>query len=90
MASAQPNQSILRGFLILQEVIVASTPLGSREVSRIVQIEHSTVNRVLGTLVQTGMLQQNTEKKYMPGPRIHVLSALSLTASRLIPSAYQS
>ncbi len=86
MPPAQPNQSILRGFLILQEVIVASRPLGSREVSRLVNIEHSTVNRILGTLVDTGMLQQNEESKYLPGPRIHVLSALSLNASRLVPA----
>ena len=87
MAPAQPNFSILRGFLILQEVIVAGRPVGSREISRIVKIEHSTTNRILGTLVETGMLQQNSESKYLSGPRIHVLSALSLNASRLIPSA---
>ncbi len=86
MAPAQPNQSILRGFLVLQEVIVAGRPIGSREISRLVKIEHSTVNRILGTLVETGMLQQNFESKYLPGPRIHVLSALSLNASRLIPA----
>jgi DNA-binding IclR family transcriptional regulator len=87
MAPAQPNNSILKGFIILQEVIVASRPLGSREISRILDIEHSTTNRILGTLVEAGMLQQNSESKYFPGPRIHVLSALSLNASRLIPSS---
>ena len=86
MAPAQPNYSILRGFLVLQEVIVAGRPIGSREVSRLVNIEHSTVNRILGTLVEAGMLQQNTDSKYLPGPRIHAFSALSLNASRLIPA----
>ena len=86
MAPAQPNYSILRGFSVLQEVIGAGRPLGSREISRLLGIEHSTVNRILGTLVEAGMLQQNTESKYLSGPRIHVLSALSLNASRLIPS----
>lgn len=86
MAPAQPNHSIYRGFLVLQEVIVAGRPIGSREVSRLTEIEHSTTNRILGTLVETGMLQQNNDSKYLPGPRIHVLSALSLNASRLIPS----
>lgn len=86
MAPAQPNQSILRGFLILQEVIASSRPLGSREVSRLVHIEHSTVNRILGTLVEAGMLQQNEDSKYLSGPGIHALSALSLNASRLLPA----
>ena len=87
MAPAQPNNSILKGFTILHEEIVATRQLGSREISRILNIENSTTNRILGTLVETGMLQQNSESKYFPGPRIHVLSALSLNASRLIPSA---
>ncbi|MDL2229158.1 helix-turn-helix domain-containing protein [Treponema sp. OttesenSCG-928-L16] len=87
MASAQPNQSILKGFVILQEVIASARPLGSREISRILAIEHSTANRILGTLVETGMLQQDSESKYLPGPRIHVLSALSFNASGLIPAA---
>lgn len=86
MAPAQPNHSILRGFLVLQEVIVAGRPIGSREISRLVDIEHSTANRILGTLVEAGMLRQNADSKYLPGPRIHVLSALSLNASQLIPS----
>lgn len=86
MAPAQPNNSILRGFEILQEVITSGRPLGSREISRLVSIEHSTTNRILGTLVVAGMLQQNTDSKYLPGPRIHALSAISLNASRLIPS----
>ncbi|MDD3997341.1 MAG: helix-turn-helix domain-containing protein [Sphaerochaetaceae bacterium] len=84
---AQPNQSILRGFDILQEVIVAGHPIGSREVARNLEMEHSSVNRILGTLAVTGILQQNKEKKYLPGPRIHVLSALSLNASKLIPAS---
>jgi len=84
---AQPNQSILRGFVVLQEVIVAGHPIGSREVARNLEMEHSSVNRILGTLAVTGILQQNREKKYLPGPRIHVLSALSLNASKLIPAS---
>lgn len=84
---AQPNQSILRGFIVLQEVIVAGHPVGSREIARNLEMEHSSINRILGTLTVTGILQQNKEKKYLPGPRIHVLSALSLNASQLIPSS---
>ncbi len=84
---AQPNQSIIRGFLILQEVIGLGRPSGSREISRLLDMEHSSVNRILGTLAATGFLVQDMDKKYLPGPRIHVLSALSLNASQVIPAS---
>jgi len=87
MAPAQVNQSILSGFEILQEVIAAGIPLGSREVARRLKMEHSRTNRILGTLRESGMLSQTSESKYVPGPGIHVLSALSLHASGLIPAA---
>ncbi len=87
MAPAQANQSILAGFQVLQEVITAAQPLGSREVARRMGLEHSRVNRILGTLATAGMLQQNSDTKYYPGPGLHALSALSLHASGLIPAA---
>lgn len=87
MPPAQANQSILSGLEVLQEVIAAGFPLGSREVARRLGMEHSKANRILGTLAAGGMLQQNRQSKYLPGPRIHILSALSLHASRLVPAA---
>jgi DNA-binding IclR family transcriptional regulator len=81
---AQPNKSIILGFTILQEVISSEYPIGSREISRRLKLEHSRVNRILGTLVSTGMLQQNSKSKYYTGSRVHVLSALSLHASGII------
>ncbi len=84
MAPAQPNLSILRGFVILEEVISSSKPLGSREISRSLGLEHSSVNRILGTLCEIGMLRQNQERKYLPGPHVHFLATLSLHASGLI------
>ncbi len=87
MAPAQPNLSILRGFIILEEVITSTRPLGSREISRTLGYEHSHVNRILGTLCETGMLRQNNERKYLPGPRIHFLATLSLNASGLIQAS---
>lgn len=85
--SAQPNNSILIGFRVLQEVIGIGRPVGSREISRRLSIEHSKANRTLGTLVSTGLLQKRSDRKYLPGPAVHVLSALSLRASGLIPAA---
>lgn len=87
MSPAQPNQSILTGLDVLQEVIAIGRPIGSREVARRLGIEHSRANRILGTLVSGGMLHQNGQSKYLPGPRIHVLSALSLHASGLVTAA---
>ncbi len=87
MMPAQPNQSIITGFIVLQEVVTANVPLGSRELSRRLDLEHSRVNRVLGTLVHIGMLQQDESRKYTVGPGIHALSAQSLHASGLIPAS---
>lgn len=87
MMPAQANQSLIAGFLALQEVISAGQPIGSREVARRLDMEHSRVNRMLKTLVVIGMLQQDRDSKYSPGPRIHVISALSLHASGLITAS---
>ncbi len=84
---AQPNQSIITGIALLQEVVTAGEPVGSRELARRMQIGHSTVNRILGTLVHIGMLNRVDGRKYGVGPGVHVLSAQSLHASRLIPAS---
>lgn len=75
------------GVTVLQEVVTANTPLGSREVARRLNLEHSRVNRVLGTLVHIGMLRQDESKKYSVGPGIHALSAQSLHASGLVSAS---
>ncbi len=87
MLPAQANQSLMNGFLVLQEVISAGSPIGSRDVARRLEMEHSRINRLLKTLVAIGMLRQDRGSKYSPGPRIHVISALSLHASGLITEA---
>jgi hypothetical protein len=87
MSPAQTNFSIISGFDVLQEVISSGRPMGSRELARRLEMEHSRANRILGTLVAADILQQNQESKYLPGPRVHVLSALSLHASGLVPAA---
>ena len=82
---AQPNQSIIMGVTVLQEVVTANIPLGSREVARRHNLEHSRVNRVFGTLVHIGIRRQDDRKKFSAGPGIHALSARSLHASGLVP-----
>ncbi len=87
MMPAQANQSLIFGFQVLQEVIAAGQPVGSREVARRLEMEHSRINRLLKTLVSIGMLYQDRDSKYVPGAGVHVLSALSLHASSLLPAA---
>jgi DNA-binding IclR family transcriptional regulator len=84
---AQPNLSLIGGIECLQAVTGSDTPLGSREVARLLGLEHTRVNRLLGTLCFLGLLEKTPERKYAPGSAIHVLAAQSLRASRLLPAA---
>ncbi len=84
MQSFQANKSILTGFTILEEVLVSGEPIGSREISRRLSIEHSKVNRILSTLVVSGMLQKTEDRKYFSGPALHIFTALSLHHSKII------
>lgn len=45
------------------------------------------VNRLLGTLAHLGLLERDANRKYRPGPGLHVLGAQSMMASRLLPAA---
>lgn len=87
MVPAQPNRSIMTGITVLQEVVTAGAPVGSRDLARRMHLEHSRVNRILGTLVHMGMLGRGHDRKYVAGPGVHVLSAQSLHASGLIPAS---
>ncbi len=84
---AQPNRSLAHGVACLQAIAMAPHPLGSREVARELRMEHTRVNRMLGTLAQLGLAEKNAERKYQPGPAIHVLAAQSLKGSRLLLKA---
>lgn len=70
------------------EVLVSSRePVGSREVARKLGMLHTTVNRLLGTLASLNLAERTTDRKYQPGPAVHVLAALSLRGSMLLPAA---
>ncbi|MFW6291004.1 MAG: helix-turn-helix domain-containing protein [Spirochaetota bacterium] len=86
-APAQPNQSIMTGIAVLQEVVTQAAPVGSRDLARRMGIEHSRINRILGTLVHMGMLRRDPAHKYSVGGGVHVLSAQSLHASRLLTAS---
>lgn len=86
-APSQPNRSIIAGVTVLQEVVAAGAPVGSRELARRLGLEHSKANRILGTLVHMGMLRRTADRRYAPGAGVHVLSAQSLRASGLIQAS---
>lgn len=84
---AQPNESLINGIAVLQRVVSQGLPTGSREIARQMGMSATRVNRLLGTLAHLGLLEQDSAKKYRPGPALHVLGAQSMMASRLLPAA---
>lgn len=85
--SAQANQSIIDGISVLQALAMSEEPVGSRELSRRLDMETTRVNRLLKTLAYIGITQQTANRKYVPGPGMHVLATQSLYASRLLRCA---
>ena len=83
----QPNASLITGLACLQAVASARRPLGVREAARALGLTHTRANRLLGTLADLGLVAQDAQRKYRPGPGIHVLAAQSLVGSRLLPAA---
>ncbi|MCD4825732.1 MAG: transcriptional regulator [Phycisphaerae bacterium] len=86
-APAQPNQSLQYGTECLLQLVSAGRPIGSREMARELKREHTHVNRLLGTLAYLGLAERTSDRKYIVGPGIHVLSAMSLRGSHLLTSA---
>lgn len=87
MLPAQPNQSLLDGLEVLQGVASAIEPVGSRELARRLDLEPTRVNRLLKTLAAVGLTEQTPDRKYLPGPALHVLTASALLGSGLIARA---
>ncbi|GAB3536800.1 global regulatory protein [Arthrobacter tecti] len=84
MKPAQPNQSLIDGLVCLQALAAHAQPIGSRELARMLDMEPTRVNRLLKTLAFVGLAHQNEQRKYLPGPAVHVLAAQSLRGSGLI------
>jgi DNA-binding IclR family transcriptional regulator len=87
MLPAQPNQSLIDGLSVLQALAVSNEPVGGRALARELGLEPTRVNRLLKTLAYLGMARQTPNRKYLPGPAMHVLSAQSLFGSGLIRRA---
>ncbi|HBC86608.1 MAG TPA: transcriptional regulator [Lentisphaeria bacterium] len=87
MLPRQPNESLIDGLACLQAVASSANPLGVREAARILGLEPTRVHRLLKTLSHLGIASQTPDKKYVPGPAMHVLAAQSIFASGLIRKA---
>jgi DNA-binding IclR family transcriptional regulator len=87
MNSSQPNLSLLNGLFCLQTLFSAGKPLGSRELARLLSMDHAKINRLLKTLASEQFVIQDKNRKYLPGPAVHVLAAQSLRGSGLLAKA---
>lgn len=87
MLPAQPNQGLIDGLAVLQALAASGQAIGSRELARMLDLEPTRANRLLKTLSALGIAQQQPDRKYVPGPGMHVLSAQSLFGSGLLRDA---
>lgn len=87
MLPAQPNKSLLDGIEVLLALAASESSVGSRELARQLGLEQTRVNRLLKTLAGAGIAAQDHDRRYVPGPGMHVLSAMSLFGSGLVRRA---
>lgn len=84
---AQVNQSLVNGLTCLLRLASTRDAVGGRQLARELEMEPTRVNRLLGTLAYLGFAEKTSERKYRPGPAIHVLSAMSMRGSQLLSVA---
>lgn len=84
---AQPNQSLADGVALLQVLCSRADGIGSRELARRMQWEPTRANRLLGTLRDLGLAEQDGERRYRPGPGVHLLAAQCLNGSGLLATS---
>jgi len=84
---AQPNQSLADGVALLQVLCARGAGVGSRELARLMGWEPTRANRLLGTLRDLGLAEQDAERRYRPGPGVHLLAAQCLNGSGLLAAA---
>jgi DNA-binding IclR family transcriptional regulator len=86
---AQPNQSLVDGLAVLQALASAGGPVGSRQMARLLGIEPTRANRLLKTLGALGVVRQSGDRRYEPGPGMHVLAAQAMFGSGLVQRALE-
>ncbi|RYV01501.1 hypothetical protein SOPP22_14045 [Shewanella sp. OPT22] len=84
---SQLNQSLIHGIEVLQGVASSNEPIAGRELSRLLELDITKVNRMLRTLAYLGLVRQTSDRKYTSGPGMHVLAAQSLYGAGFIQNA---
>ncbi|MDT3413709.1 IclR family transcriptional regulator domain-containing protein [Kosakonia cowanii] len=85
--SSQPNQSLIDGIRCLQYLVSSDRAIGCRELSRLMGINTTRVNRLLMTMASIGLTMQDAQRRYLPGPGIHALAAQAIRGSALFSHA---
>ena len=82
------NQSLQRGLAILDLLDRAPSPLGIRELARLMELSPTIVQRLINTLVVGGYVEQVAEtRRYKLGYRAMQLGGAMITEDRLISLA---
>jgi len=84
---SQPNLGLINGMEVLQLLASTGREMSGAEISSILNIEKTKVNRILKTLAYQGFAKASKSRKYELGPAIHVLSAQILHGSDLVKNA---
>lgn len=87
MLPAQPNQSLIDGLACLQNLAAQRGSIGVRELARQLDLEPTRAHRLIRTLAHLGLAEQDADRRYRPGPGIHVLAAQAMFGSGLIRRA---
>lgn len=85
--SAQINHSLIDGLACLQALAATGQPVGGRELARNLDLNPMRVNRLLMTLAEIGLAQQDEKKRYFIGPGIHALAAQAMFSSGILKKA---
>lgn len=86
---AQPNKSLIEGLEVLLALVQRGDAVGVRELARELGMTPTRLQRYVATLAHLGFAAQGEDRRYRPGPGVHVLSAMSLSASGLAARALQ-
>ncbi len=86
---AQPNKSLIEGLEGLLALVQRGESVGVRELARELGMTPTRLQRYVGTLAHLGFAAQGEDRRYGPGAGVHVLSAMSLSASGLAGRALE-
>ena len=68
-------QSLGRGLKLLDYVVLAGKPVELGELAELIGVERSSAHRLMATLIVSGFVVQDSQKKYLAGPAILELAS---------------